>query len=146
MAAGAVRTYAGPYAGHPFCAARRRSLAHAVGLDLGLLRPAGCCQRLARPVAFIPRQSLSARLRGGAAGRRSVLRLPEGYCRVLDCLHGPSTFGEILNRVPQYAGCGLADWLGRLEKMGLVESVSFEWIEELIALGRYEGEPARMPE
>jgi hypothetical protein len=80
---------------------------------------------------------------GRRARKRLVLGLPEGYRRVLDCVQGPSTFGDILNRVPQYAGCGLADWLGRLETMGLVESVTLEWIEELMALGYYEGEPAR---
>lgn len=82
---------------------------------------------------------------GRGARARLVLGLPEGYRRVLDCLHRPGTLGELLNRVPQYSGCALADWLGRLEKMGLVESVALEWIEELIALGCYEVEPAGTP-
>lgn len=82
---------------------------------------------------------------GSGARKRLVSGLPEGYRRVLDCLHRPGSLAEILNRVPQYAGCALADWLARLEKMGLVECVTLEWIEQLIALGCYEHEPARTP-
>lgn len=81
---------------------------------------------------------------GARACQRSVSGWPEGCRRVLQHLRHPATVEEIAQRLPGYSACAVPNWLHVLEKMGLVESVAVEWMEELIALGYHEPEPMRM--
>jgi len=78
---------------------------------------------------------------GSRACQRLACGLPAGYRRLLQCLGEPATLQLVAQRLAGYSACDLPSWLNALEKMGLVESVAPEWVEELLALGCYEPEP-----
>lgn len=80
---------------------------------------------------------------GSRAYRRPICSLPAGYRRLLQCLGEPATPQHIAQRLAGYSACDLPRWLNALEGMGLVESVTGEWIEALIELGCYDPEPIR---
>ena len=79
---------------------------------------------------------------GRAAFERSGLELEERYRELLGCIGDLTAFEEISRALAHRSPEELAPCLEDLEAIGLVESVSLEWLVELYLLARYEATPA----
>jgi len=63
--------------------------------------------------------------------RSSSSRLPQRYQALLQAIDGLTPFDTIAACLPLESQGGVAQYLEDLEAIGLVESVTLEWLEEL---------------
>ena len=73
---------------------------------------------------------------GNAAARCAASRLPERYRVLLHSIRETTAFGEV--RASARVDAELLGHLDDLEAIGLIESVSADWLAELYGLGCYE--------
>jgi hypothetical protein len=81
-----------------------------------------------------------------AAGREACARTPQWpaaprHRAVLGAVHEATRFDEIQARLSRLSRAELLGCLEDLEAIGLIESVSVDWLCELYALGDYEPQP-----
>jgi hypothetical protein len=68
---------------------------------------------------------------GAAAEERAASRLPERYRAVLEFIDAPTPFELLAASLPDVSKEQIASCLSDLEAIGLVESVSLDWLFEL---------------
>ena len=64
--------------------------------------------------------------------------LPQDYVAILDAVHYATRFAAVAAHLPHCPEAKLAGYLEDLEAIGLIESVSLDWIRAVYAL-EYQG-------
>ena len=71
---------------------------------------------------------------GRQAGARADCGLPEDYRMVLEAVQQATPFDAVRACLPHRSPAQVAGYLEDLEAIGLIESVSMEWVRALYAL------------
>jgi predicted transcriptional regulator len=71
---------------------------------------------------------------GYEACRRARSTLPQDYVGVLDAVHYATRFAAIAARLPHCPEAKIVGYLEDLEAIGLIESVSLDWLRAVYAL------------